>query len=92
MEFTMITILVSISLLLVLTLLINKINALEKNVTYMNSILNRIAKEIGVPNPSLDDELKILIALGKTIPAIKKLRNSTGLSLREAKDYVDKLV
>ena len=65
MEFTMITILVSISLLLVLTLLINKINALEKNVTYMNSILNRIAKEIGVPNPSLDDELKILIALGK---------------------------
>ena len=91
MEFAMIAIIACVTLLLALFLLINKINALEKNVTYMNLILNGVAKQVGVPKPSLDDELRILIALDKKIPAIKELRKSTGLSLREAKDYVDKL-
>ncbi|MFT5873252.1 MAG: ribosomal protein L7/L12 [Clostridium sp.] len=93
MEFTIIiiSILVGVVLLFALILLINKINSLEKNVTYMNLVLNRVAKQVGVPKPSLDDELRTLIALGKKIPAIKELRKSTELSLREAKDYVDKL-
>ena len=91
MEFTMVALLIGITLLFVLFLLINKINALEKNVTYMNLILDRVVKHVGVPKASLDDELRILIALGKKIPAIKKLSKSTGLSLREARDYVDKL-
>lgn len=93
MDFTIIaiSIFVGVELLFALFLLINKINSLEKNVTYMNLILNRVAKQVGVPKPSFDDELRTLIALGKKILAIKELRKSTGLSLREAKDYVDKL-
>lgn len=89
MEFIIIAI--SILVGVALFLLINKINSLEKNVTYMNLVLNRISKQVGVPEPSFDDELRTLIALGKKIPAIKELRKSTELSLREAKDYVDKL-
>ena len=89
MDFIIITI--SILVGVALFLLINKINSLEKNVTYMNLVLNRVAKQVGVPKPSFDDELRTLIALGKKIPAIKELRKSTELSLREAKDYVDKL-
>jgi len=91
MEFTMIAILVGAILVVTLFVLINKINQLEKEVTYMNLMLDRVAKQVEVPIPSLDDELRILIALGKKIPAIKKLSEDTGLGLKEAKDYVDKL-
>ena len=91
MEFTMIAILVGAILVVTLFVLINKINQLEKDVTYMNLMLDRVAKQVEVPIPSLDDELRILIALGKKIPAIKKLSEDTGIGLKEAKDYVDKL-
>jgi len=91
MEFTMIAILVGAILVITLFVLINKINQLEKDVTYMNLMLNKVAKQVEVPEPSLDDELRILIALGKKIPAIKKLSEDTGIGLKEAKDYVDKL-
>lgn len=37
----------------------------------------------------LDQELLTLIQQGKKIMAIKRLREARGLSLKEAKDYVD---
>jgi large subunit ribosomal protein L7/L12 len=39
----------------------------------------------------LDQELLTLIQQGKKIMAIKQLREARGLSLKEAKDYVDSL-
>ncbi|WP_145321811.1 ribosomal protein L7/L12 [Paenibacillus xylanexedens] len=39
----------------------------------------------------LDQELLALIQQGKKIMAIKRLREARGLSLKEAKDYVDSL-
>lgn len=39
----------------------------------------------------LDQELLTLIQQGKKIMAIKRLREARGLSLKEAKDYVDSL-
>jgi large subunit ribosomal protein L7/L12 len=41
---------------------------------------------------NLDDRLRILVASGKRIQAIKELREVTDLGLREAKEYVDKLI
>ncbi|MEK4660586.1 ribosomal protein L7/L12 [Priestia sp. FSL H7-0729] len=44
------------------------------------------------PAPTdLDQELLALIQQGKKIMAIKRLREARGLSLKEAKDYVDAL-
>ncbi|GAS82160.1 ribosomal protein L7/L12 [Paenibacillus amylolyticus] len=44
------------------------------------------------PAPTdLDQELIALIQQGKKIMAIKRLREARGLSLKEAKDYVDSL-
>ncbi|MBC8063038.1 MAG: ribosomal protein L7/L12 [Clostridiaceae bacterium] len=61
------------------------------NLTDINLILNKIAKQVGVAENSLDEELKILVAKGKKIEAIKQYRKSSGLGLKEAKDYVDNL-
>ncbi|MFT5872401.1 MAG: lipoate-protein ligase B [Clostridium sp.] len=78
-------------LVLYMLLLTSKIDSLQKYVNRMNSNLIKIAKQVGVPVPPLDDELRILIKEGKKIPAIKQLRKATGLGLKEAKEYVDNL-
>ena len=59
--------------------------------TDTNLILNKIAKQVGVPETSLDENLKELVAHGNKIQAIKELRKYSGLGLKEAKDYVDNL-
>src|SRR5262245_61459074 len=42
-------------------------------------------------DPSAERELRELLARGQKIEAIKRVRESTGISLKEAKDYVDSL-
>ena len=71
------------------------INRLRKDIRRINMTLEKIAKQIGVPDTSTDDidtQLKRLIAVGEKIEAIKKYRMVTGLNLRECKKYVDNLV
>ncbi len=80
-------------IVLVLNVL-NTLNQLRIETIRTNAILQKIAKQIGVPDDSsinIDDELKNLIANGKNIKAIKRYREFTGLGLKEAKDYVDSL-
>ncbi|WP_246578294.1 ribosomal protein L7/L12 [Clostridium frigoris] len=74
--------------MLVLT---SKIDSLQKRITRMNSNLIKIANQVGVPKDPLDDELRSIIEKNGKIKAIKKLREVTGLELKEAKDYVDNL-
>ena len=67
---------------------------LRSNVARINITLDKIAKQIGVPDTiteNIDAELKGLISEGKNIKAIKKYRMVTGLGLKEAKEYVDLL-
>lgn len=78
-------------LVLYMLVLTSKIDSLQKHITRMNSNLIKIAKQVGVPQEPLDDELKSLKEKGEKIKAIKKLREATGLGLKEAKDYVDNL-
>jgi ribosomal protein L7/L12 len=40
----------------------------------------------------LKDELIKLVEANKKVKAIKKLRDVTGMGLKEAKDYVDRLI
>mgnify|MGYP001581930663 CR=1 FL=1 len=62
----------------------------QKDIERINVTLNKIAKQVGVPD-TVTNELKSLILDGKKIEAIKKYRMATGLGLLEAKEYVDSL-
>ncbi|MBU3110217.1 ribosomal protein L7/L12 [Clostridium lacusfryxellense] len=74
---------------LIVSSLSSRIRTLEKKMSLMNLTLDKIAKQVGVPEPSFDDDIRILISQGKKIPAIKKVREAKGLGLKEAKEYVD---
>jgi len=78
-------------IVLYISILTSKIDSLQKHITRMNLNLLKIAKQVGVPQEPLDDELRSLIEKGEKIKAIKKVREATGLGLKEAKDYVDNL-
>jgi ribosomal protein L7/L12 len=54
-------------------------------------ILGEIAKQIGLPETPVDDEIKNLVVEGKKIKAIKMYRQATGLGLKEAKENIDLL-
>lgn len=41
--------------------------------------------------PAPDDEIRQLLAAGNKIGAIKRVREVTGMGLKEAKDYVERL-
>ncbi|MBU3160867.1 ribosomal protein L7/L12 [Clostridium frigoris] len=78
-------------IVLYMLVLTSKIDSLQKRITRMNSNLIKIANQVGVPKDPLDDELRSIIEKNGKIKAIKKLREVTGLELKEAKDYVDNL-
>lgn len=48
-------------------------------------------EHLGIEEINIDKELKELIEDDKRIPAIKRLREETGMELKEAKEYVDNL-
>lgn len=84
-------ILISMGALLLLSIS-NAMTQLRNDIKQTNSVLEKIAKQLGVPEPPVDDEIKTLVAEGKKIRAIKRYREITGVGLKEAKDYVDKLI
>lgn len=91
MEYMIIKIFLFIGVPLIITSINNNINSLKSDLERMNSTLYKIAEQIGIPKPPIDDELKVLIEEGKKIEAIKKVRMDLGLSLKDAKEYVDSL-
>jgi len=72
----------------------NNNKVLRADISRINKKLEKIAKQIGVPNDekcSMDNELRNIIAENGKIKAIKKYREVTGIGLKEAKEYVDNL-
>ncbi|MBY0327818.1 MAG: ribosomal protein L7/L12 [Gemmataceae bacterium] len=54
--------------------------------------LDTIISHLGVViNPGVDPQLIELVRAGKKIEAIKLYRESTGVGLKEAKDFVESL-
>lgn len=43
------------------------------------------------PSSNLDERLRLLLASGKRVQAIKEFKKASGLGLKEAKEYVDNL-
>lgn len=75
-------------------ILISMISQLRSELLRMRTILDKIAKEVGVPDLVTDEvkeELQGLIKDGKSVEAIKRYRKLTGFGLKEAKEYIDKL-
>lgn len=71
--------------------LMSSVNTLKSQFSRISLKLDKIAKQVGVEEPDIDSELRALIVQGKKVEAIKKLREFTGLGLKEAKEYVDNL-
>jgi len=69
----------------------NSISQLRNEIKRTNSILDKIAKQIGVPEPPVDSVIRDLVTEGKKIQAIKRYREITGVGLKEAKDYIDSI-
>ncbi|MCU4859189.1 hypothetical protein OB981_03725 [Bacillus cereus] len=55
--------------------------------------LQLITKKMGIIDrePEINKELRQLMEEGKTVTAVKRVREAFGFSLLEAKQYVDKL-
>ncbi|HOV27640.1 MAG TPA: ribosomal protein L7/L12 [Pseudobacteroides sp.] len=78
-------------LVLILISFSSSINQLRNEIKRTNTILEKIAKQIGVPEPPVDSVIRNLVAEGKKIEAIKRYREITGVGLKEAKDYIDSI-
>lgn len=78
-------------LLMILGILVASPGLSEFKMNHMDKKLNRIMEHLGIKEINIDEELKELIADDKRIPAIKRLREETGMGLKEAKEYVDDL-
>ncbi|WP_373893328.1 hypothetical protein [Virgibacillus sp. CBA3643] len=78
-------------LLLVIMYLLHRIDKLEGRIKGMRYRLDQVAKQVDVPEPPINDELRKLIKEGEDVKAVKEAREALGLSLVEGKQYVDAL-
>lgn len=78
-------------LLMILGILVASPGSSEFKINNMDKKLNKIMEHLGIEEINIDKELKELIVDDKRIPAIKRLREETGMGLKEAKEYVDNL-
>ena len=57
----------------------------------MEETIRQFTADGEIVEPAINDELRKLMAQGKTVEAVKEARQAFGLSLLEAKQYVDSL-
>ena len=78
-------------LLVIIFMLYDKLTKLEMRFNRMKATLDQIANQVEVSEHPINDELRKLLKEGKDVQAVKKAREVLGLSLLEAKLYVDAL-
>ena len=83
-------ILIIISLLIIINLWA-KVSKLEGRIKGMQYTINQLTQQSELPEHPINDELRQLIKEGEDVKAIKKARETLGLSLLEGKEYIDKL-
>ncbi|MDC3414752.1 hypothetical protein [Terrihalobacillus insolitus] len=71
--------------------LIIRVGKLEGRIKGMKYSLDQLANKIEVAENPIDDDLRKLLKEGKDVQAVKVAREMLGLSLVEAKQYVDDL-
>ncbi|WP_339171594.1 hypothetical protein MKY51_10055 [Solibacillus sp. FSL R5-0691] len=87
MEFS---ILEAVILFICAYLLLTVVN-LNNRIKEMQSTLKQITKQTITPDHPINNELKQLLKEGADVKAVKRARELLGLSLLEAKQYIDKL-
>ncbi|ETI69804.1 hypothetical protein [Neobacillus vireti] len=83
-------ILIIIAFLIIIKLLA-KVDKLEGSIKRMQYTLDQLTQQSGLPKNPINDELRKLIKEGEDIKAVKKARETLGLSLLEGKEYIDRL-
>ena len=83
-------ILIMISFLIIISLSA-KVEKLEGRIKRIQFTLDQLTQQSGLPENPINDELRKLIKDGEDVKAIKKARETLGLSLLEGKEYIDKL-
>jgi len=68
-----------------------RVQALERRVKRTQELLGKVADRLGVPEDPLETEIRQLLAQGKTVQAIQRVREVRGLTLKEAKEFVDSI-
>ncbi|HEY2491346.1 MAG TPA: hypothetical protein VGI33_00185 [Paenibacillus sp.] len=86
MEYTLMSI-----VLLLLIYLIVTIDKLQGHIKSMQYTLDQVAKKVEIPEAPINDDLRKLLKVEKDVQAVKLVRENMGLSLIEAKKYVDAL-
>ena len=87
MEFTIVNILI----LLIFIYLLYTIIKLSSRVKDLEHKLKQASIQMELPENPINNELRQLLKEGNDVKAIKKVRETLGLSLVEAKQYVDAL-
>lgn len=87
MEFNLIEVL----LLFIGVYLLSAVGKLDSRIKGIKYTLDQISKQVDVPENPINVELRQLLNEGKDILAVKRVRETLGLSLVEAKQYVDAL-
>ena len=75
--------------LLAIVYLMVTIGKLEGRIKGLQHSLQQISKQVGVSTEVIDNEVRDLLEEGKDVAAVKRVRETLGLTLVEAKKYVD---
>lgn len=89
-EWIIIVGLVAIIIMLVMTFS-SRIHSLERQVKSLRNRVKQVANQVDVPEPIINERLRALLEDEKYVQAVKEAREALGLSLVEAKQYVDEL-
>ncbi|MDV2884531.1 hypothetical protein RYX45_05025 [Alkalihalophilus pseudofirmus] len=78
-------------ILFILSFILLSISTTDRRLKKIEYKLDRISEQVGVTGLPVDDEIRELLKKGQTVEAVKLVRDEIGLSLVEAKKYVDGL-
>ncbi|MEC2074155.1 hypothetical protein [Alkalihalophilus marmarensis] len=78
-------------ILFILSFILLSISTTDRRLKKIEYKLDRISEQVGVTGLPVDDEIRELLKKGQTVEAVKLARDELGLSLIEAKKYVDGL-
>ena len=67
------------------------VGKLEGRIKGLQHSIQQISKQVGVSTEVIDNEVRDLLEEGKDVAAVKRVRETLGLTLVEAKKYVDQL-
>ncbi|SEM17414.1 hypothetical protein SAMN04487786_1252 [Paenisporosarcina quisquiliarum] len=81
-------IIVSFLIVIYLSVKLEKLEGRMKRIQYT---LDQLNKQHGLPENPINNELRELIKDREDVKAIKKARETLGLSILEGKNYIDKL-